>query len=56
MVSLLSDKHIVNAVNSNIDYIKTETLSDEISILNDLDKGVDIEFDDVNTKPFIEKI
>ena len=56
VVSLLSNKHIVNAVNSNIEYIKTETLSDEISILNDLDKGIDVEFDEVNTKLFIEKI
>ncbi|MGB2116724.1 MAG: isoleucine--tRNA ligase [Flavobacteriaceae bacterium] len=56
VVSLLSNKHIVNAVNSNIDYIKTETLSDEVCILNDLDKGIDIEFDEINTKLFIEKI
>ena len=56
IVSLLSNKHIVNAVNSNIDYIKTETLSDEVSILNDLDKGIDVEFDEINTKLFIEKI
>ena len=56
VVSLLSNKHIVNAVNSNIDYIKTETLSDEVCILNDLDKGIDVEFDEINTKLFIEKI
>ncbi len=56
VVSLLSNEHIVNAVNSNIDYIKTETLSDEVCILNDLDKGIDVEFDEINTKLFIEKI
>ena len=56
VVSLLSNKHIVNAVNSNIDYIKTETLSDEVCIFNDLDKGIDVEFDEINTKLFIEKI
>ena len=56
VVSILSNKHIVNAVNSNIDYIKTETLSDEVCILNDLDKGIDVEFDEINTKLFIEKI
>lgn len=56
VVSLLSNKHIVNAVNSNIDYIKTETLSDEVCILNDLDKGINVEFDEINTRLFIEKI
>lgn len=56
VISLLSNKHIVNAVNSNIDYIKTETLSDEICVLNDLDKGIDVAFDEINTKLFIEKI
>lgn len=56
VVSLLSNKHIVNAVNSNIDYIKTETLSDEVCILNNLDKGINVEFDEINTRLFIEKI
>ena len=47
---------IINAINKNLDYIKAETLTDELEILDSLDNGIEITFDDVNTKLFIQKI
>ena len=55
-VQLKRDKQIINAVNTNLEYIKTETLTDELEILDDLNTGVEISFDDVNTKLFIKKM
>ena len=44
------------AIKANKDYIKTETLTDKLEILENVNDGIDIEFDDVNTKLSIEKI
>ena len=55
-VHVKNDKQITNAINTNLDYIKTETLTDELEILDDLNDGIDVVFDDVNTKLFIKKI
>ena len=55
-VTLEKDAQIVEAIEANLDYIKTETLTDELEIVNQLNKGIDIEFDDVKTKLFIKKI
>ncbi len=54
-VTLQKDKDIVNAIASNMAYIKTETLTDELEIIDKLDDGIDIVFDDVSTKLFIQK-
>ncbi|WP_299556708.1 class I tRNA ligase family protein [Seonamhaeicola sp.] len=54
-VKLQKDDHIVNAIDSNMAYIKTETLADELEIIDKLDNGIEIAFDDVNTKLFIQK-
>ncbi|APY11170.1 isoleucine--tRNA ligase [Seonamhaeicola sp. S2-3] len=54
-VKLQKDEHIVNAIGSNMGYIKTETLADELEIIDKLDNGIEISFDDVNTKLFIQK-
>lgn len=54
-VKLQKDEHIVNAIDSNMGYIKTETLADELEIIDKLDNGIEISFDDVNTKLFIQK-
>ncbi len=54
-VKLQKDEHIVNAIDSNIAYIKTETLANELEIIDKLDNGIEIAFDDINTKLFIEK-
>ncbi len=54
-VTLQKDTYIENAVNHNIEYIKTETLTEELEIIDQVDNGIEIAFDDVNTKLFIQK-
>ena len=55
-VQFQNDEHIKNAIETNLDYIKTETLTDTLEIVANLDNGVDIAFDDITTKLFIEKL
>ena len=55
-VQFQKDEQIINAINKNLEYIKTETLTDELEILENLNSGIEITFDDVNTKLFIQKI
>lgn len=54
-VQLQEDQNITQAVNNNLDYIKTETLTDNLEIINQIDNGIEIAFDDVNTKLSIQK-
>ena len=54
-VTLQKDDKIAEAIDSNIEYIKTETLTEELEIIEDLNNGIEIIFDDVNTKLFIQK-
>lgn len=56
IVSFQKDEQISNAINTNLDYIKTETLAEDVKILDHLNNGIEVAFDDVNTKLFIEKI
>ncbi|WP_457616258.1 isoleucine--tRNA ligase [Lutibacter sp.] len=44
------------AVAANETYIKTETLTEELLFKEALEEGIDIAFDDVNTKILIEKM
>ncbi|MBA6152136.1 isoleucine--tRNA ligase [Gelidibacter maritimus] len=55
VVHFQKDEPIINAINKNLDYIKTETLTEELEILEHLNDGIEIAFDDVNTKLFIKK-
>ncbi|MEM5538948.1 MULTISPECIES: isoleucine--tRNA ligase [unclassified Olleya] len=55
-VQLQEDVNITQAVKTNLDYIKAETLTDDLKIINQLNSGIEIAFDDVNTKLFIQKI
>ena len=55
VVHFQKEEHIINAINNNLDYIKTETLTDELKILEHLNDGIEIAFEDVNTKLFIKK-
>ena len=50
-----NDQNIEQAINNNLDYIKTETLTDNLEIINQIDNGIEIAFDDVNTKLSIQK-
>ena len=52
---LQKDEHIINAVNTNLAYIKAETLTEELEIIDQVNNGIEIAFDDVNTKLFIQK-
>ena len=54
-VMLQKDENIVNAVKTNIEYIKAETLTEELEIIDLVNNGIEIAFDDVNTKLFIQK-
>ncbi|WP_298531429.1 isoleucine--tRNA ligase [uncultured Algibacter sp.] len=54
-VTLQKDVQVVNAVDANMTYIKSETLTNELEIIDKLEDGIEIAFDDVNTKLFIQK-
>ncbi|MDC6362316.1 MULTISPECIES: isoleucine--tRNA ligase [Flavobacteriaceae] len=54
-IKILKDGFVENAVSSNEDYIKTETLTAELNFEEKLDEGIAIAFDEVNTKLFIQK-
>jgi len=54
-VKLQKDDNIEKAVNNNLEYIKTETLTAELEIIDQMNNGIEIAFDDVNTKLFIQK-
>ena len=54
-VKLQSDKQIDTAINTNMWYIKAETLTEKLEIIEKLDNGIEIAFDDVNTKLYIQK-
>ena len=45
-----------NAINKNIEYVKTETLSNIIEFNIECDGGIDIIFDKLKTKIFITKV
>ncbi|MFS4445789.1 isoleucine--tRNA ligase [Maribacter sp. 2307UL18-2] len=54
-IRILKDGLVEQAVTSNMDYIKTETLTATLQFEEKLDVGTDIAFDEVNTKLFIVK-
>jgi len=54
-IKILKDGLVENAVESNLGYIKAETLTAELNFEDELENGTAIAFDDVNTKLFIEK-
>ena len=54
-IKILKDGFVENAVSSNEDYIKTETLTAELNFEEKLEEGIAVAFDEVNTKLFIQK-
>ncbi|WP_452232728.1 isoleucine--tRNA ligase [Lacinutrix sp. MEBiC02595] len=54
-VKIQKDDQIVKAVEANIEYIKTETLTETLEIVEQIDTGIEIAFDTINTKLFITK-
>ena len=43
------------AINSNLSYIKSETLTNELVFEDDFENGIEIEFDEIKTKLLISK-
>lgn len=54
-VTFQKDENIVKAVEANLAYIKSETLTNELKIIDKLEDGIEIAFDEVNTKLSIQK-
>ena len=54
-VTLQEDSTLIPAVEQNIDYIKQETLTNELQFVPQVDKGTEISFDDVVTRLEIKK-
>ncbi len=54
-VKLQSNAQINTAIHTNISYIKAETLTEGLEIIDKLENGIEIAFDDVNTKLYIQK-
>ena len=54
-IKILKDGFVEKAVESNLNYIKTETLTADLNLEEQLDKGTEIAFDEVKTKLFIAK-
>ena len=55
-IFIKNEEKVYNAVNGNLNYIKDETLSEKIEIVSHLDAGIEVRFDDISTKIFIDKI
>lgn len=54
-VQLQKDAQITRAIASNETYIKSETLTEQLQIMDTVNNGIEIAFDEVNTKLFIQK-
>ena len=54
-VYLQSEVAIENAIKQNLEYIKLETLTESLHLVAQLDKGIDVSFDAINTKLHIQK-
>ncbi|NRD21996.1 isoleucine--tRNA ligase [Winogradskyella litoriviva] len=54
-VQLQNDPQVAAAIVSNEVYIKSETLTEDLKIMDNLNNGIEIAFDEVNTKLFIKK-
>ncbi|MEJ2584110.1 MAG: isoleucine--tRNA ligase [Robiginitalea sp.] len=54
-IKFLKNKTVEKAVLSNLQYIKSETLTADLEFEEKLEKGTAIAFDEVNTKLFIQK-
>jgi isoleucyl-tRNA synthetase len=54
-IKFLKNETVQNAVLSNLQYIKSETLTADLLFEEELKEGTAIAFDEVNTKLFIQK-
>jgi isoleucyl-tRNA synthetase len=57
LVTIQKDGILETAINNELEnYIKIETLTEKIDLLTKVDNGVEIAFDNIETKLFIKKI
>jgi isoleucyl-tRNA synthetase len=54
-VQIQNDTKVAAAIASNQAYIKSETLTEDLKIMDTLNDGIEIVFDEINTKLFIKK-
>jgi isoleucyl-tRNA synthetase len=54
-ITFQNDAQIAEAIASNENYIKSETLADKLVLTDHLTEGINIAFDNVNTKLYITK-
>ena len=54
-VFLQADESLEDSIRLNLDYIKKETLTDNLQLVPQLNKGIEISFDAVNSKLHIQK-
>ncbi|MBT8210882.1 MAG: isoleucine--tRNA ligase, partial [Eudoraea sp.] len=54
-IKIQKDGYVEEAVASNMKYIKNETLTAELEFEEQLEKGISVSFDEVNTKLLIKK-
>lgn len=55
-VKIKNEVSVTKAVKANLDYIKVETLTETLELVDHLDNGMEIVFDDVETNLYITKI
>jgi isoleucyl-tRNA synthetase len=54
-VQLQRSGELEEAIKNNADYIKSETLTENLNFQDNVDNGIEIEFDDIKTKILISK-
>lgn len=54
-IKILKDETVENAVKSNLQYIKSETLTADLQFAEKLEDGTEIAFDEINTRLRIQK-
>jgi len=55
-LTILEDQNLEQSISENKAYIMSETLTKELVFVNELKKGIEIQFDTINSKILIEKI
>lgn len=54
-IEILKDGKVETAVTDNMNYIKNETLATSLDLVDTLNTGIEVDFDDIATKVFIKK-
>jgi len=55
-ITIQEDEKLKIAINQNLEYIKRETLTNELNFEQKLEKGTEIIFDDIISKLVIKKV